>query len=319
MFTVSLLGLTFASGYVESGVLASIGALNVFLGEATGTTSARTRAAVVVAFGCGGGIALGTVVSTLGSWTIPAVAAVYFGLFLATRRPDFVTPVLLTGVLFAIGVGLPGPWISGAGVAGLLVLAGGLWATVGIAVTGAIVDLRRSRGSESFGPVPADRPAPTPWSTVLPRTAALAVAAAAGLAIADGLHLPRDYWLLLTLLVVLHGELRETYRYAVLRLGGTVVGAAAATGLVLLSTNVVVLAVALTAACAGTFALRRANYAVYTTALTIYVIVLLNEAYPAGPYLGLVRILDTTIGGGLALAAGVALAWAQRRRSQRLD
>ncbi len=313
-FTVTLLAATFAAGGVETGVLASIGALNVFLAEAPGTTSEKTRRAALTAIACGGGIAVGTWVAPLGLVALGAIAGLYFALQLANRWPRYGSVVLVTGVLIAIGVGLPGGGAASVGYRGAVVLAGGAWAVLGIAATGVLLDVGRNgrRSSPPMASAETMEVAVRPWSQVVPLAAAVAGAAAAGLAISEGLGLQRDYWLLLTLLVVLHAELRDTYRFAVLRLGGTVVGAAAAAGVVLGTSNPWIDAVVLTGACAAAFALRRGNYAAYTAFLTVYVIVLLNEAYPAGLRLAETRVLDTAIGGALALAAGAVLALARR-------
>jgi uncharacterized membrane protein YccC len=115
---------------------------------------------------------------------------------------------------------------------------------------------------------------------------------------------PHGYWVPLTILFVLRPAQDETLERLAMRAAGTVLGLAVATGLAwLLGEQPVVIAIALTAAAAFAYALLAIEYALFTTAITIYV-VLLTDALGASPIDAAdERALATAIGIGIAGAA----------------
>ena len=133
--------------------------------------------------------------------------------------------------------------------------------------------------------------------------AALAIAAgqAVGVALPWGTH---DYWILLTIVVVLRGSLAQTLERRNSRVAGTLMGCLIAAGLLALRTppEVLLLAVTLAQAIAHAFAARR--YLVTAVAATVLALLqaqLLNAGVSVG-FEAIERIGDTLI--------GVALAWA---------
>jgi hypothetical protein len=119
------------------------------------------------------------------------------------------------------------------------------------------------------------------------------------------------YWVPLTVMFVLRPEGTDTRNRLALRVAGTVIGLALATGLAeLLEHHVVPIAIVLTIAAAFSYALVASEYALFTTAITVF-IVLLSEALgedavtAAGQ-----RALATAI--GVALAGLAFVAWPNR-------
>jgi hypothetical protein len=120
--------------------------------------------------------------------------------------------------------------------------------------------------------------------------------------------LPRGYWIPLTALVILRPDFSSTAVRGLSRIAGTLAGAALATLLTaLLRPGTVGLALLFSAASFFAFLTVRANYALFTISVTAYVVFLL--AFVRLPALTAVsdRLVDTLIGGALAIIA--YLAW----------
>jgi uncharacterized membrane protein YccC len=137
--------------------------------------------------------------------------------------------------------------------------------------------------------------------------AALAIAAgqAVGLALPWGTH---DYWILLTIVVVLRGSLAQTLERRNSRVAGTLMGCLLAAALLALRTPpALLLAVTLAQGIAHAFAARR--YLVTAVAATVLALLqahLLNAEVSVG-FEAIERIGDTLIGVGLAWAFSYVL------------
>ena len=129
------------------------------------------------------------------------------------------------------------------------------------------------------------------------------------------LHLPRGYWSVLTVLVVLKPNFGGTLTTAVQRVAGTVLGGliAAALGSVIRDQPVLLFCAGLFAFAA--FAFRPFNYALFVIGLTPMVTLILNISDVGDWRVATLRILETVLGGGLALLGGFALfpTWERRR------
>lgn len=126
--------------------------------------------------------------------------------------------------------------------------------------------------------------------------------------------LGRGYWVALTAVLVLKPDLRSTFVRGFSRIGGTMLGALAATLLMALHPNWIMLEIGMVffgAICYSTFL---ANYAIFTVAVTIFVIFFLTLiGLPSDASIGS-RVFDTIVGGVLAMAGYIALpTWAHRR------
>lgn len=140
--------------------------------------------------------------------------------------------------------------------------------------------------------------------------AALAVGVAIYRLIDLGEH---GYWVPLTILFVLRPDQSQTFERIGMRAAGTVVGLVLATALaVLLGEDPVATAVVLTIAAACFYALLAIQYALFTTAITAYV-VLLTDALGTSPVQAAdERAVGTAI--GIAVAAVAFWIWGESRR-----
>lgn len=297
------------AGLLSEGVFATIGCLNLVLLQFLGSADDRVRRSF---YGLGlnaVAIGLGTLVGTAGFFAIPLVAIALIVAHLAGRLPRSGNLTLIVSVMFVLGVGLPGSSGAEAGNRALLVLLGG-----GLAVGGLLVHLGALRWLGRPSPDDVVHGAPTitatPDTTTVgewPLAVAVGLTAAGGLALALSLGLARDYWIMLTVVVVLRGRFQETLSTAAGRMAGTFLGAIVGAVVCGEVTNLPAESVLLLIFAFGLFALQRVNYTLYALSLTAFIIVLLNLVYPAGLVLAETRVLDTVIGGTLALAAGVVL------------
>ncbi len=208
-----------ALGEVSFGVIGSIGALMAFFGDVGGPPSERL-----------GSMLIGVVVQLIGvviGYSLAAhphlgvaavlVAAVLAG-WLYNSHPAFEN----AGRLFVIGLAI-GPYLETFGAVrpglGAVFLAGAL-----LSVTVNAADIAW-RGNESV-PVPLWREG---WNRVrngqvagLRFAVCLGLTIAVALAVADFLGARREYWVTLTMLVVMRPDARAGTQRAVQRLAGTV-------------------------------------------------------------------------------------------------
>jgi Fusaric acid resistance protein-like len=297
---------------VVIGVFVAIGCLNVLLLQIRARPEYQLRRSAWGMVLNSGAIAMGTLVGTLGWSEVPLVAIGLIAIYLVNRIPHAGSLPMTVSVLFVIGVGLPGPSPEEAGVRALLVLLGG-----GLGFAGLVVHLAglrawgpsRTRVVVQPGP-PGTVATPESPTTMLPGweiSVAAGITAAAGLALALGVGLARDYWIMLTVIVILRASVRETGEIGFERMVGTVLGAALSIGITLGVPDPPVQGAILVFLAFWTFALLRANYTGFAVAITAFIIVLLNLVYAGGIRLAETRVLDTFIGGILALTAATVL------------
>ncbi len=306
------------AGSIAGGVFASLGALNLLMAIAARPPVARFPPLAAAALSNAGALALGTIIGTTGWVEVPLVALGIGIILVSASWAGFDSIGLVTAVMLAVGVGIPG----GSGLEALerlvLALLGGFWAILGLAITRPILLRRGYFGAREdprrpTTPPPPSTPVPMPASRVHVRYAILvAGTTAVGLAISLALGLPRDYWVMLTVLVSLRASIATTFSASFLRILGTIGGAGVALGLTLFIVNPWILGVFLFLFAMALFATRWVNYGIYTLFLTPFVILLLNLVYPGSWQFAFVRVFDTVLGGGLAIT--VATLWWLRDR-----
>ncbi|HTW40172.1 MAG TPA: FUSC family protein [Thermoplasmata archaeon] len=313
VFTVIPLLIGIAEGYVTIGVLVALGALNLMLVQAP--RPGRTPYAVLAlavgtdAIAWGAGTLVGSMSGPL-EWTLLGVGV--FGIMLSKRYSLFNQLALITAVMYVVSAGLPGGWDVALPHA-VLILVGGAWGLFGAVLPTWVRWIERPLPASAHLS-PAER---VPVGTTVSFAFAVAATVAIGYATAQSVGLPRDYWVMLTILAALRPELAGTFSIATMRGLGTIAGAAIVFGLTLAVSNVWVLAILIVVAASITFAVRAVNYIVYAVFLTIYMIVLLALAYHGGPAFAVDRVIDTIIGCGFAIAAGLALSAWKGRLSER--
>jgi len=128
-----------------------------------------------------------------------------------------------------------------------------------------------------------------------------------GQTIATGLHLPRGYWITVTILFILKPNFGGTLQRAVLRLTGTVLGGLIAAALSLTIQEEVILIAILPVLAFAALSVRPINYGLYTLALTPMIMVMLDVGHTANWETSFLRVIHTFVGGILAVVGGYLL------------
>jgi uncharacterized membrane protein YccC len=138
----------------------------------------------------------------------------------------------------------------------------------------------------------------------------LAAAVAAAQLLGAALHASRGPWVTVTALLVLQPSAGLTVRRSAARIAGTLAGGVAAAALAAALRDPRLIAVGVFVLAGLAVAARGVHYGVFTFFLTP-VFVLLAQPAPGDWQLAGVRVADTLLGGGVALAAGLLLwpAW----------
>ncbi|QIR35782.1 hypothetical protein HCG51_02785 [Tolypothrix sp. PCC 7910] len=125
--------------------------------------------------------------------------------------------------------------------------------------------------------------------------------------IAALLQIPRGYWITLTALVALKPNFGGTTQTTIQRVISTIVGSIIGITLILLIHNQWAIAFSLLLLVFTAMSVRSLSYTVFITLLTPAIILLLNMINAGGWQVGLLRIVDSCIGGGLALIGSYLL------------
>jgi uncharacterized membrane protein YccC len=298
--------LGYALGLVEASVLVTLGTLELLFVEAPSPTATRWRTlavgAVTNTLAFGGGTLLSRAPFVIEA---PLAGLGIFAAFLVTRWPGWENVSFMAAVMLVLSLGIPVTSLAGEVLRPLAILLGGLWALVGISV------YRLGRTRSWAVPAPAGPGSSSSsahsWRSVAPHSAVVGITVAVGLVVGTQLGLARDYWIMLTIIAALRFDLSTTIAYSVARILGTVAGAAVAFVVTDATQDPWILFPILAAATALCLATRAVNYTLYAVWVTLTVIVLLNIAYSGGPSLAITRVIDTVIGGGLALLAAFVL------------
>jgi uncharacterized membrane protein YccC len=131
----------------------------------------------------------------------------------------------------------------------------------------------------------------------------LEIVCAVGFAIGLVLGLPRDFWVVLTIIVSVRPRLSLTFSFTSLMAIGTIIGAFMAAAVTLETSDVYVLLPLMLAFAVLMFASRGVNIALVQIFVVPFIIILLNIIYPGEWYLALYRILEVAIGLVLAIIA----------------
>jgi uncharacterized membrane protein YccC len=145
---------------------------------------------------------------------------------------------------------------------------------------------------------------------------ALRLGATVGLAteIYRRLHYPSGYWIPMTALLVLKPGLTDTVSRVVARVAGTMCGAVVFSFLLAHVNPTPIALAAFTVVFAWlSYGLTNVNYALFSVAVTGYIVFLLALNQVPGPTIALHRTIATAIGGAIALCLRLAVIFIRRR------
>lgn len=152
---------------------------------------------------------------------------------------------------------------------------------------------------------------------VLRRSLMIGIASAVGYTIGLVLGLPRDFWIIITIIVAVRPNGSLTVTFTSMMIIGTVAGALIAAVVLHETSNPYLLLVLLFSFAVVVFATTGVNVILTQIFLVPFIIILLNVYYPGEWYLSFIRILDVAIGGAIAVAmvylSGSRLNFSQRQ------
>jgi hypothetical protein len=215
--------------------------------------------------------------------------------------PKWIRLGAFTGIVFAVGVGLPGGGMLETLPRAAFYLAGSLWGLAGVIVQRFVLSGKKS-SAQSLIPNP---PLAKPSERIL-RGFAIGLASAVGLTLGLVFGLPRDYWIIVSLILIMRVSMVSDEAVLSMFLG-TVVGAVIAAAVTLEISNLYFLSGILFIFALLAFTSRGVNLGLVQIFFVPFLIVLLNLAAPGHWELAFVRILDVGIGGTLGIVTAYLL------------
>jgi hypothetical protein len=307
VLVVAPLFIGFATGHPEL-ILATLGAMFLTNTEGPNSSPLPVRFLVLACLTEAAAFGVGTLVGLTGLLAIPLAGIGVFIALLEGGGAKLAQVGKFTAIVFAVGVGLPGGSTGAAVERFWLLLLGGLLALLG---AWAHRSLTKSSGAASG--------TPKPWRSELKafihdlrlvapsssegfrNAAAIGVASAFGLAVGLGLGLPRDFWIVVTIILATRPKVGPTISFASMIVLGTFAGAVIAAAITLGISNSYVLGGLMLVFGTVMFATRGVNLGLSQLFFTPFIIILLNILYPGEWYLAEIRILDVAIGGAIAI------------------
>jgi hypothetical protein len=207
---------------------------------------------------------------------------------------------MFTAIAFAVGVGLPGYSIQSAGLRTLFSLIGMLWALLGIEIHRFVISHRIQLSGP--GNAAAGEKQTTPRLEALRSALLIGIASALGYTIGLVLGLPRDFWIVITIIFAIRPNPNLTITFASMMVMGTIAGSIIAAVITLETSNHYLLLALLFSFAVVLFAVIGVNIILIQIFLVPFIIILLSIYYPGQWYISLFRILDVAIGGALAIA-----------------
>jgi hypothetical protein len=250
---------------------------------------------------------LGILSGAAGTFLSPLLLALAVSIILIGRvSPKWNTLSTYSAITFAVGLGVTGysgDVIKAVLFLSLIALFGGLLGLFGIGLQRFI--MHDSCKTEKTAVSSLQRP--MSYSEAIQNAVAVGVACAIGFSIAIVLGLPRDFWVVITILAVMQVNLKKTIAITSMRLIGTLAGGLVAAVVVIAINNLLLQLVVLFFFAVLMFATRGVNYALVQVFLVPYVIILLNLAYPSALNFVFYRVLDVAVGCVIGLTMAVLI------------
>ena len=258
---------------------------------------------------------LGTLAGTTGILSIALMGIGVFVVMLFGTSPRWAPVSAFTAIFFAIGVGLPGGSISDAGQRFFFALFGSFWGFLGMGLRSYFTARRKSLGREVVSSLAdnlteeriAKLMSMMERSEALRQSVTVGVASAIGLSVGLLLGLPRDFWIVVTIILALRPTIPSTIKFSSMIVAGTLVGALIAASVTFVVTNDYLLWIFLLLFSIVFYATRGMNLGLSQVFMTPFIIALLNILFPGQWELAGVRILDVAIGGAVAVLAALII------------
>ena len=245
---------------------------------------------------------VGTFTATTGHLLSPILLGI--GIFVALfawSYTKWAAVGMITAIVFAVGVGLPGYSIQSAGLRTFFSLIGTLWALLGIQIHRFVIS-HRIQLSEPRNAEAAGEKQLTPRLEALRSALLIGIASALGYTVGLVLGLPRDFWIVITIILAVRSNPNLTITFASMMVMGTIAGSVMVAVITLETSNHYLLLALLFSFAVVLFAVIGVNIILIQIFLVPFIIILLSIYYPGQWYISLFRILDVAIGGAIAVA-----------------
>jgi hypothetical protein len=242
----------------------------------------------------------GTLVATTGNLVVILVGVGVFIITYLTQDPNWTTSGIFIAVSFDVAAGIPGGSPSEVPPRVLFSLLGALFAYAGVLLQREIVRLEPQAVGSSNPTIQTN-------SDVVPvngkvEAVLLGIASSVGLGIGVLFGLPRDYWIVVTIVLLFRRSFGSRIAMVSMLLG-TMAGAVIAALIVLTTTNLDLLFVLLFVDSIFLFSVRGMNLGLVQVFVVPFIVILVNILFHGQWQLAIDRVIDVAIGGVTALAA----------------
>ena len=326
------LAIGIAIGHPAAGMIAAGGAVNTGFGQKHSIDDSSLLPMVFVTFGMAFSGFFGVLIGHANLLLVVTAALWGFGYGLLTNRPEGYGWVGQQCVItFLVASAFPAP--AGAAIdRGLLLFSGG---ALQLILSSALLQMFGEMRSRLFQLACYLREEEAAFRIALLETAdsvrerrfanssipySILLAATIGISteIYRRMHYPSGYWIPMTALLVLKPQLTDTVSRAIARMLGTMCGAVAASFLLAhVHASSVVLAIGTVVFAWLAYGFLNVNYALFTTAVTSYIVFLLALNQVPGKELAVRRTLCTAIGAAIALCVRLVVISYNRRHWKR--
>ena len=326
------LGIGIAVGHPAAGMIAAGGAVNTGFGQKHLIDDSSLLPMIFVTFGMAFSGFFGVLIGHENLLVVPMAALWGFGYGMLTGRPEGYGWVGQQCVItFLVASAFPAP-LTAAVDRGLLLFSGG---AIQLILSSAMLQMFGELRSHLLRLAGYIRQEESVFRAALIETAqsvlqqkftnsaipySVRLAATIGIAteIYRRLHYPSGYWIPMTALLVLKPDLTDTVSRVIARILGTMCGAIAVSFLLAhLHASPFVLAVGTVIFAWLAYGFLNVNYALFTMAVTSYIVFLLALNQLPGKELAEHRTVCTTIGAGIALCVRLMVISYRRRHWRR--
>lgn len=316
------LGIGIAVGHPGAGLLAAGGAVNTGFGQKHRIEESYLLPMIFVTFGMAFSGFFGVLIGHENLLLVLMASLWGFGYGMLTNRPEGYGWVGQQCVItFLVASAFPAP-LSAAVDRGLLLFCGG---AIQLILSSAILQMFGELRSHLFQLSCYFRTEEAAFRAALAETAqslrerrlaesaipySLRLAATIGISteIYRRLHYPSGYWIPMTALLVLKPDLTDTVNRVIARMLGTMCGAITVSFLLAhLHASPIILAVGTVLFAWLAYGFLNVNYALFTTAVTSYIVFLLALNELPGNEVAVRRTVCTAIGAGISLCVRLAV------------
>jgi uncharacterized membrane protein YccC len=328
------LGIGIAIGHPAAGMIAAGGAVNTGFGQKHCIAGSYLLPMIFVTFGMAFSGFFGVLIGHENLLLVPVAALWGFGYGMLTARPEGYGWVGQQCVItFLVASAFPASPMAAVDRGLLLLLGGALQLIFSSILLQHFSELRgdlfqlnrylreeqsalRAALSETAESVRERRF----LNSTIPYSLRLAATIGISTEIYRRLHYPSGYWIPMTALLVLKPDLTDTVSRAIARMLGTMCGAIAVSFfLAHVHASPIALAAGTVLLAWLAYGFLKVNYALFTMAVTGYIVFLLALNEIPGPTLAVRRTICTALGGAIALCVRLVAISHRRRHYRRLN